>query len=99
MCDFHVGQEVVCVNKCVPSRFNEVMPDVGSHYHVREIEAFPLQNGVGIRLVGIRNPVHLYRYGREECAFSINDFRPVKKESIAIFRAMCVSPKPLVPVD
>lgn len=97
MTALHVGQEVVCIHEPQTSKFKEAHPIELRHYTIREIESFP--QGDGVRLVEIVNPVHVYRYGTAECAWGVGCFAPVEKKSIAVFRAMCISNKPLVPVE
>lgn len=98
MSDFHVGQEVVCVNDAPMEGQGPGYLDglkAGAHYTVRWVG-----NGTshwsasysGVRVAEIMRPA---RGGDPEpdVAFVAERFRPVKADAIAIFRRMCVEAK------
>ena len=100
---FAPGDEVVCIRGGGFDRGygDEALPIRGQHYTVREVLC---ATDGRIRLVEIANPVRRYvmNCGRvlvEEPAFLAARFRPVRREAIEVFRAMCVSNKPLVDVE
>lgn len=84
---FAPGDEVVCVDDSYCENFIRK----GLHYVVRSVG---VTYGVEFtRLVGV------CEHEAPQNGFMSPRFRPVKREAIAIFRAMCVSTKPLVPVE
>lgn len=96
---FAPGDEVVCIN----GRFNcnpqETAPKLGEHYIVRDVigDGYYADGHDGLRLREIVNPPI---YPNAECTFDATKFRPVRRESVDLFREMCVSTtKPLVIVD
>lgn len=102
MSDFHVGQEVVCVDSDNATRYShrkyrplepgEVFPQTGAHYTIRELVD---DEGIAaLRLVEITNPTRNYIWDDRsvrlwENAFNIRRFRPIKSETIEVFREMC----------
>lgn len=103
---FQVGDEVVCVPCDVRDTAVTIAalkaagykrPQLGNHYTVRNV--FRYQERVGLHLVELVNPPISNIAGKSECGWDARSFRKIKPESVALFRAMCVSPKPLVPVE
>lgn len=110
---FQVGDEVVCINDApgyftpIPgTKLNGVIEvKAGLHYIVRWCGVFKhpcyANEFLGARLVGVvRGPCR--KGGKlvaDDTPFSAIRFRPVRRESIELFRQMCVSKKPLIPVE
>jgi hypothetical protein len=89
--NFHVGQKVVCVDRgpngrLYPGERNAV---VGSVYTIREI-IVSFDEGWGVYLAEIVNPVVTTATGHLERAFHKGRFRPIveTKTDISIFTAM-----------
>jgi hypothetical protein len=96
MSNFHVGQQVVCVDDAyrdlgwrnVPNR-----PVKGRVYTVREVllyEYFDFGAKPALRLHEIINPEFDWIEGRCEIAFGFARFRPVRKTSIEVFERMLI---------
>src|SRR5882672_12192213 len=86
---FEIGDEVVCVKAGPhPAPFTYIPPFevLGRHYTIKAVG--PWKWGAG-------EWVELEEVGPGK--FLSERFRKVKKQDIELFRAMCVSPKPLVP--
>lgn len=92
MCNFRVGQKVVCD---APKGFEQaehetcISPKHGEVYTIREIEVDA--DGQWLRLHEIVNPPETYDVGGYgETAFHGSGFRPVveRKTDISIFKAM-----------
>jgi hypothetical protein len=102
---FAPGDEVVCVDDRprdigpVPGwRFlDTVEVRRGQHYVVSWAGTVTMPFGTyeGVNIVGI-DRTESGKY--PNTPFAIDRFRPVKRESIEIFRQMCVSTRPLIPV-
>lgn len=98
---FAVGDEIVCVDD------SSGKPDkqwatpryikAGNHYVVREVVSYYWSGDGEYRASVFLSGVTRIN-GNHEVPFGVWRFRPVKRESIAIFRAMCVSTRPLVEV-
>ena len=95
---FHVGQLVVCikVGAWLGGYGDEIDPMRGIVYTVRTIEID--QNAeTCIRLVEIINSLRRYTTVRgvelAEIQYSETHFRPVRDESIEVFRRIAASPK------
>lgn len=102
---FAPGDEVVCVSgPLYPTTCSCVQPQVGAHYIVRSVrnEEWPQGETIDLREISNAPREHFCADGTYQICeheFFASRFRPVRRESIEIFRAMCVSKKPLVPVD
>lgn len=87
---FYVGQKVVCIDNNRDGGYgDEIVPDVGPVYTVREL--FSCNGHDWLRLREIKNSPRYYTPGGvTEAFFHISRFRPVveRKTSIAIFTAM-----------
>ncbi len=108
---FAPGDEVVCVDDSYhPASVggchvnDEMQAERGKHYVVRwsgRVEHPSYREPYdGVRLVGIvrGSSCRGSRVVVEDTPFHAARFRPVKRESIEIFKAMCTSTKPLVEV-
>lgn len=101
---FAPGDEVVFVDISGKrgGHGDEVLPTIGAHYTVREVAKLPGFEHA-ITLVEIVNPPHDYTgIGFCEAPFASRRFRPVKRETISVFREMCTaisSGRTLVKVD
>lgn len=94
---FAPGDEVVCVaERAWNDKRLVAWPVRDGHYIVRAVQSF--DKGDGLLLNEIVNPALSYLQGVAEPTFHVRNFRPVKRESIELFRAMCTSTKPLVEV-
>jgi len=74
-----------------PKHLGLNVPVIGKHYIVRSIGPSD-----GVTVEGIVNPNGPLGH---EWDFHSRGFRPVRYENVALFRAMCCSTKPLVPVE
>jgi hypothetical protein len=95
MCNFRVGQKVLCINDQwneyhanIARRLGVTLPVLGGIYTIRAIEIRP-QRG-DLYFVEIVNPIIEYDIGRAEQGFHVARFRPVveRKTDISVFRAM-----------
>lgn len=71
--NWHVGQKVVCVTNDYRRIYNEVLPQKGRTYTIREIST----RHPSFRLVEIVNSPQAYWEGRSECYFDSIGFRPL----------------------
>lgn len=86
------------IKRCIANGVR--FPAKDAHYTVRAvIDAGDRYPCPGLLLVEIVNPRVMTVAGVCEQCFFADRFRPIKRETIEIFRAMCVSNKPLVPID
>jgi hypothetical protein len=86
---FVPGDEVVCVDD---HRLKDVLRE-GQHYVIRWSgpSVHPIVGGyAGVRLAGIER-IMTAADAMDDPPFRAERFRPVKRESIEIFREMCVS--------
>lgn len=95
ICNFHVGQKVVCVDGKFHPDFCDVpcLPVEGAVYTIRAIELMTAVTGERspiIKLVEIVNPVMEWEIGDEEFGFVPRRFRPLveRKTDISLFKAM-----------
>lgn len=97
MSDFWPGQKVVCLTNIWNRKNGEWVPVKHGIYTVRDVTFYGIE---GLRLMEIVNEPRQYAQGFAEATFVSACFRPIEKKSdpIGIFKQMCVSPKPLVPV-
>jgi len=87
MCNFRVGQKVVCVSQRETAA-RLLYPDIGSVWKVRSIAICSITGKTGIRLAGWRLPENPTTGG--EFALYPDCFRPVheRKTDISIFKEM-----------
>lgn len=91
MSDFHVGQEVVCVDDSPHPNYGPSTVKLNRHYTVTAVlepiyQCFSRRQECGIRVLeaagnGPRN------------AFCSSRFRPIDNSKIEVFRRMCVEAK------
>lgn len=100
---FQPGDEVVCIDATPGSgrkHLRETFPVTHGHYIVRDV--LFTSGHECIRLMEIVNEPRLYddcgSHVVMEGAFNASRFRPVKRESIELFKRMAQSNKPLVEV-
>lgn len=94
MCNFHVGQKVVCVWNFSKCGFgDEQLPAKGEVYTIRGMEFFPRTGMVGLVFEEFHNKPRHYSPGLFEAHFAAERFRPVKTTSIEVFTAM-LAPTP-----
>lgn len=82
MSDWHVGQQIVCVEQ-FHGELGETLPIVGCVYTIRDIAVF--DDKIGFHLEEIVNPPMAYRRGIRECHFWCKGFRPVRRTDISVF--------------
>lgn len=99
MSGFAPGDEVVCVDDSteIGKCWHGDAPVRGRHYIVRGVGMSALDR-IGVRLVGMTHNCFRPEVIRDGY-YRADRFRPVRAETIAVFRQMCVSTKPLVEVD
>lgn len=103
---FTPGDEIVCIDdgsdRPTASTAASKFIRAGQHYIVRDVCTFSYADGPGesVFLVGVARiwPHKMSPWFGQDVPFTANRFRPVKRESIEIFRAMCTSTKPFVEV-
>lgn len=98
---FRVGQKVVCVENQFEDPYpGDIVPVRGEVYTIRALEPGcenPSETYVLLEEI-VNPPNYFVQGGYGELSWDAEAFRPVKTTSIAIFRAMLVSP-PKVVVD
>jgi hypothetical protein len=85
MSDFHVGQQVVCVDDTPARDGLQTAVRRGSIYTIRQILAWG--EFVGLRLVEVRDPPE--RRGILS-GYRAERFRPIRKTSIEVFERMLI---------
>lgn len=94
MSDFYVGQEVVCVDAGnTPGRIwpNGSPIVAGAHYFVREVVvASPITGEPSLRLDNVSYDTRALGL---DIPLNQRRFRPIKSETIQIFRDMCINVK------
>jgi hypothetical protein len=86
MSNFHVGQQVVCVDDQWDDDDQVERPVRGRVYTIRSI----IGSLDCLQLVEISNRPKRYREGYAECAFFSRRFRPLRKTSIEVFERMLI---------
>lgn len=96
--EFHVGQEVVCVDDTEFRHKAPNRPVKNCHYTIRETWLCPIDGEAGVYLQEIVNkPCRVVCDGGKmairEPGWLATRFRPINPELTAIFREMCVPKK------
>lgn len=92
-----VGDKVVCVEVGWSDAVDEIVPEFGRVYTIRDIEVD--WDGVFFKLSEIKNEPTWYSDGFFECVFEAENFRPVqpRQTDISIFtRLLNTTPADLV---
>lgn len=102
MCNFHVGQKVVCVRHPEDLEYNcgcSNVPQFKQIYTIRGLETDPSNGEVYLLLEEIVNPPRLYPDGYGEECFHHSGFRPVieRKTDISVFTALLNTSKERAP--
>ncbi len=74
---FHIGQKVICVNGVRTQIGDEIFPETGAVYTVREIKGFS-DGDISILVEEIRNKYQQYRQGFGELYFREARFAPIE---------------------
>lgn len=94
-CDFYPGQEVVCVDAKTPPRTTIPLPiEEGKTYVLRWVgpyNSYVDGEFIGVRLEGIERGV-CPTYGHDDPPFHSRRFRPLVKDTLAIFRRIAADP-------
>lgn len=87
--DISVGTLVECIDDSwAPLAFNEIAPQLGHTYTVREVVCYPEFDEAGLLLQEIVNSPRAYSDSIGECTFDIDCFRPVRDDQIDVFRKL-----------
>jgi hypothetical protein len=84
--DFHIGQQVVCINDEFPPSWPAARPFKGQVYTIRDIVIPPDEGKVFLRLEEIILPMCALRF--VEGAFGSVRFRACKPTNIGVFTRM-----------
>jgi len=98
MNQFHVGQQVVCIDDKVPLENGSVVKDAniteGQIYTVRWVgmaSHYVFGDYLGVKLEGVDSKFG-EAWGLPDAPYAARRFRPLVKDPIAMFRKMLVDP-------
>lgn len=99
MINFHVGQEVVCIDDKVPLEGGAVVKDAniteGQVYRLRWVGMtthYVFGDYLGVRLEGVQMHAGDTSYGDPDTPYAARRFRPLVKDPIAVFRRIAADP-------